>query len=107
MKIEIDTIALGRAIAAELYRLQQAAAAPPEITFATAKQFAKIMGVSLRSVREWIARDLPTVRSGRLVRVDVAAAKLWLSNGGANGAASKLGVAAARKVALRSIGGGR
>jgi hypothetical protein len=77
--------AIARAVADELMpqivaalRGETREVAPPPPEYMRAGEFAARMGVSRRTCATGIKRGLPVARSGRVVRVDVAAADRWL-----------------------------
>lgn len=81
----------------------QPPAAPLQL-YMTAKDFASHLGVSLRTVRTWLASGLPTVGRKRLRKVDVARAMAWLQAGGDDGAVERQARHDARCAAVRRVG---
>jgi excisionase family DNA binding protein len=63
------------AIRAELAALRSA---PPTRLYAAPDEVAKVYGVSLRSVRQWVANGAPHVRCGRAVRLRLRDLDAWL-----------------------------
>lgn len=54
-----------------------------EPLFATTIQFANRMQVSVRTVKNWISKGMPSVCVGRARRIRIALADEWLHAGGA------------------------
>jgi hypothetical protein len=71
-----------------------------EPRFATLQAYAARLCVSQRSIRNWIARGLPSMRMGSVLRIPVNEADRWLLEGGH---VRKAVQQTARKLALRSV----
>lgn len=63
--------------------LRRALGIDEQRSYATVKGFAARWSVSMRTVRYWLGRGMPTVRVGRIVRIPVAQADAWVASAAA------------------------
>jgi excisionase family DNA binding protein len=84
LRAQADALeAQARALRDEADAIDVAPLSAPVGTFLTVDEFARANEVSRRTVFDWIRDGLPSVKRGRLRRIDGHAARAWLERKGA------------------------